>query len=152
VNEFPTFSSTEQLAALIEKGSPVGIFKNNLAIGITAALAATILAPVLVPIITVAGRPLAKSLVKGGVLLYEKGRETVAGAGEVMEDMIAEVRSEMEQRPGTATGAAAGATAAAARQAAAGQQSEPGSERSEERVAPPEAGVVSRPTGDGARM
>jgi hypothetical protein len=130
------------------------IFKNNLAVGITAAIAATILAPVLVPIITVAGRPLAKSLVKGGVILYEKGRETVAGVGEVMEDMIAEVRSEMEQRPGTATGAAAGATAAAAQQAAAGQRGETGTggEPGEERVAPPEAGVVSRPTGDGARM
>jgi hypothetical protein len=126
------------------------IFKNNLAVGITAAIAATILAPVLVPIITVAGRPLAKSLVKGGVILYEKGREAVAGAGEVVEDLIAEVRSEMEQRPEAA--ASAGAMGAAAQKATAGPQGDTGGERSEERVSPPEAGVVSRPTSDGARM
>jgi hypothetical protein len=129
------------------------IFKNNLAVGITAAIAATILAPLLVPIITVAGRPLAKSLVKGGVILYEKGRETVAGAGEVVEDMIAEVRSEMEQRPETVAAASARATGAAAQQASAGQRADTGNggERSDERVSPPEAGVVSRPSGDGAR-
>ena len=38
-----------------------------------------------------AARPLTKSLLKGGVILYEKGREYVAGAGEMVEDMIAEM-------------------------------------------------------------
>jgi hypothetical protein len=33
---------------------------------------------------TRAGRPLAKSLVKGGIALYQMGREAVAGAGEKM--------------------------------------------------------------------
>jgi hypothetical protein len=77
-------------------------FKNNVAVGVTAAIAAGILAPILAPILIGAGRPLAKSLVKGGVLLYEKGRETAASAGEVVEDMIAEVRAELEQRPSSA--------------------------------------------------
>lgn len=72
----------------------MSIFKNNFVVGITAALAATVLAPVLVPAIKRSGRPLAKTLVKGGILLYEKGREAVASAGEMMEDVVAEVRAE----------------------------------------------------------
>jgi hypothetical protein len=130
------------------------LFKSNLAVGITAAIAATVLAPVLVPIITVAGRPLAKSLVKGGVILYEKGRETVAGAGEVMEDLIAEVRSELEQQPRAAAASAEEAVASAARQPDAGQpQASTGSsERSEERMPPREAVIPARQTGNGAQM
>jgi hypothetical protein len=72
----------------------MSIFKNNFVVGITAALAATVLAPVLVPAIKRSGRPLAKTLVKGGIVLYEKGREAVASAGEMMEDVVAEVRAE----------------------------------------------------------
>lgn len=75
----------------------MAISKSSLAVGITAAVAATVLAPVLVPIIRMAGRPLAKSLVKGGVILYEMGREKVAGAGEALEDLVAEARAKLEQ-------------------------------------------------------
>lgn len=128
-------------------------FKSNLAVAVTAALAATVLAPVLVPIITAAGRPLAKSLLKGGVILYEKGRETVAGAGEVMEDLIAEVRSELEQQPRTAAGAAAQPAGAAMSDVDYAQQpvaaaSEPG----EEARAPRKASAAARPGGNGAQM
>ena len=72
----------------------MSIFKNNFVVGVTAALAATVIAPMLIPAIKRSGRPLAKSLVKGGIVLYEKGREAVAGAGEMMEDVVAEVRAE----------------------------------------------------------
>jgi hypothetical protein len=58
--------------------------KSNFFVGIAAAAAATVLAPVLIPVVARAGRPLAKSLVKGGIALYEMGREAVAGAGEKM--------------------------------------------------------------------
>ncbi len=71
------------------------ILKSNIMIGITAAIAATVLAPVLVPALTTAGRPLAKSLIRSGILLYEKAREGVAESGEILEDLVAEVRSEM---------------------------------------------------------
>lgn len=70
------------------------IFKSNVVVGVAAALAATVMAPVLIPIVAGAGRPLAKSLIKGGMLLYEKSREAVAEAGEAMEDLMAEVRAE----------------------------------------------------------
>ena len=69
--------------------------KNNFVVGITAGLAATVLAPILIPAIRKSARPLAKSLVKGGFMLYEKGREGVAEAGEMMEDVIAETQAEM---------------------------------------------------------
>lgn len=76
----------------------MNLFKSNIAIGIAAAAAATIFAPVLMPAVAAAGRPLAKSLLKGGIMLYEKSREAVAEAGEALEDLIAEVRAEAEQQ------------------------------------------------------
>ncbi|MEN3362879.1 MAG: hypothetical protein V7606_153 [Burkholderiales bacterium] len=125
------------------------LFKSNLAVGITAAIAATVLAPVLVPIITVAGRPLAKSLLKGGVILYEKGRETVAGAGEVVEDLIAEVRSEMEQQPRTVAASAEVAAGGAAQRAGVVEHGG-GDTVSEVPVSPRDAGTPTRPAGNGA--
>lgn len=80
----------------------MSIFKNNFVVGVTAALAATVIAPVLIPAIKKGSRPLAKSLVKGGIILYEKGREAVASAGEMMEDVIAEVRAEATERQSAA--------------------------------------------------
>lgn len=68
--------------------------KNNFVVGLTAALAASVMAPVVIPVVKRAGRPLAKSLVRGGLLLYESSREAIARAGETMEDVIAEVRAE----------------------------------------------------------
>jgi hypothetical protein len=76
----------------------MSIFKNNFVIGITAGLAASVIAPVLIPALKRGSRPLAKSLVKGGIILYDKGREAVAGAGEMMEDVIAEVRAEAYEK------------------------------------------------------
>ncbi len=70
------------------------ILKSNIAVGIGAAVAATVLAPVLIPVLSRMGRPLAKSLIRGGMLFYEKSREAVALAGETVEDLIAEVRME----------------------------------------------------------
>ncbi len=70
------------------------IFKSNIVVGIGAAVIATVMAPVILPVIVTAGRPLAKSLIKSGMMFYEKSREAIASAGEVMEDLIAEVRAE----------------------------------------------------------
>lgn len=85
----------------------MSMFKNNIVVGFTAALAATILAPVLIPAIKRGSRPLAKSLVKGGILLYEKGREAVASAGEMVEDVVAEVRAEAQEKDAAAVQQAA---------------------------------------------
>ena len=72
----------------------MNILKSNFVVGLTAGVVATVLAPVLIPALRSGARPLAKSLVRGGFLLYEKGREAIANAGEVMEDVVAEVRAE----------------------------------------------------------
>ncbi|QDZ28364.1 DUF5132 domain-containing protein [Noviherbaspirillum sp. UKPF54] len=117
------------------------IFKSNIVVGLTAGLAATVLAPVVIPVVAMAARPLAKSLLKGGVLLYEKGREALASAGEEMEDLIAEVRSEMEmEHGGHGYGYAAPDEAGDLPQAG-----------TQEDVGPrPEAGPAARHSGNGA--
>jgi Protein of unknown function (DUF5132) len=62
-------------------------------------IAAIVLLPVLVPVATGIGKPLAKAMVKGGIVLYEKGRGVIAEVGETLEDIVAEARAElMEER------------------------------------------------------
>jgi hypothetical protein len=78
----------------IEKEASVDILKNNIVVGLGIAVAATALAPILLPVLGGVGRPLVKSLVKGGMALYEKGRESVAMAGESLEDLMAEIRTD----------------------------------------------------------
>lgn len=116
------------------------IFKSNIVVGLTAGLAATLLAPVVIPVVAMAARPLTKSLLKGGVIFYEKGRELLASAGEEMEDLIAEVRSELETEHGYAAQEQAGAAPADLDQPA---------EREEAAVPRPDGGAA-RHAGNGA--
>lgn len=70
--------------------------------GIMIGIGASILAPVILPVLASIARPLAKATVKGGFLLFEKGKEVVAETGEFMEDLVAEARSELaEEHPAT---------------------------------------------------
>lgn len=71
-------------------------FKSNLITGLVTGLAATLLVPVLRPFLTNASRSLTKATIKGSIHLYERGRESFAELGETVEDLMAEVRSEME--------------------------------------------------------
>jgi hypothetical protein len=84
----------------------MSIFRNNVVTGVTAALAVSIL----LPAVKKSGRPIAKSLIKGGMALYEASREKVAQAGETMEDLIAEVRAEEMEKQLAAANAAAAST------------------------------------------
>ena len=59
------------------------------------AVGAAALAPAVIPAVATAARPVLKSVMKLGVTLYEKGNEAVAEASEVMEDVIAEAKSEL---------------------------------------------------------
>lgn len=63
----------------------------NTAIGISVAILVPIVAKTLAPYV----RPVARSAVKIGVVTFEKGRETFAEIGEIVDDMVAEVREEM---------------------------------------------------------
>lgn len=69
--------------------------------GIIAGIGAVLLAPVLLPIVAGVGKPLVKSVIKGGIGLYEKSKGTFAELGETWEDMVAEARAELaeEQTP-----------------------------------------------------
>lgn len=103
---------------------------SNIVVGVGAAIVATILAPVLIPVLSTTGRPLAKSLIKGGMLLYEKSREALAVAGEVTEDLMAEIRAEEASRrvaaeAGTEGGTSEAGTAGAGGAAADGARTTP---------------------------
>lgn len=72
------------------------LFKGNIVTGLAVGVGVAILAPVVVPILASVGKPLAKSMIKSGILLYEKSRETAAELGEVFEDLVAEAKVELE--------------------------------------------------------
>jgi hypothetical protein len=72
-------------------------FKSGTGKGIAIGIGVAILAPLLLPTVAKAARPLARAAIKSGLLLFEKGRETAAELGEVMEDLLAEAQAEIEQ-------------------------------------------------------
>ncbi len=49
------------------------------------------------PVFSEVGRPFAKATMKSGILAIEKGRERIAHIREDYEDLLAEVRSEMQE-------------------------------------------------------
>jgi hypothetical protein len=63
----------------------------GVAIGLGVAAASLVLFPAL--------RPAARAAIKSGILLFEKGREWAAEAGEQIEDLVAEVRAELAGEP-----------------------------------------------------
>jgi hypothetical protein len=73
----------------IGKGFNLG----NIAVG----AAVVLLAPAVLPVLGSALRPMAKALIKGGITVYEMGREVAAEARETVEDLNAEVQSERKQ-------------------------------------------------------
>ena len=58
--------------------------------------AGCLLAPVVIPIIAAAARPVLKAAIKSGMLLYDKASEIVAEATEVTEDLVAEAKAEIQ--------------------------------------------------------
>lgn len=58
---------------------------------------AVLMAPTLVPALGSALRPLAKVVVKTGITLYDSAKELMAEAGEEINDMVAEARTEMTE-------------------------------------------------------
>ena len=70
------------------------MFNGNALTGVAVGAAALFLGPTILPTIGRALRPVAKTMIKGGLVLY---RETVAGIGELTTDLVAEAKSELEQ-------------------------------------------------------
>lgn len=65
--------------------------------GIIAGIGAVLLAPVLIPVVAGIGKPIAKTLVKSGIVAYEKSRGAFAEMGETWEDIIAEAKAEIAE-------------------------------------------------------
>lgn len=84
--------------------------KGNVVTGLAIGIGASILAPLVIPLAAAVVKPLLKATIKGGILLYEKGQEAVAEAGEVIEDLAAEAKAELAQAP-TETGSVVSDTA-----------------------------------------
>ncbi|MGC8603897.1 MAG: DUF5132 domain-containing protein [Desulfomonilaceae bacterium] len=57
--------------------------------------AGLLVAPVVVPAVASAARPILKAVIKGGYMLYERGREMVAEVSELTEDLIEEAKAEV---------------------------------------------------------
>lgn len=98
------------------------LMKNKAGLAIAAGIGVAVLAPVLLPIIAGAARPLARAAIKTGIIMYEKGREAAAEVGEVFDDLVAEARAEIQQNHATAAVAATAATAATPEATAAAAQ------------------------------
>jgi hypothetical protein len=73
------------------------LLKGEAAKGLAIGLGIAVLAPVAMAALSGVGRPFARAVIKSGILLFEKGRETVAEFGEVVEDLVAEARAELQE-------------------------------------------------------
>ncbi|WHZ27642.1 MAG: hypothetical protein OJF51_002439 [Nitrospira sp.] len=60
-------------------------------------LGIAMVAPTVIPAVASGLRPLAKALVRGGLVLYDAAKEGVAEAGEQFNDLVEETRAEMNQ-------------------------------------------------------
>ncbi len=59
-------------------------------------IGAVVLAPIVIPVIAKASKPLVKATIKNSLGLYKKGRSAIAEAGEVLQDIIAEANAELK--------------------------------------------------------
>ncbi|MBX5494602.1 MAG: DUF5132 domain-containing protein [Bryobacteraceae bacterium] len=66
-------------------------------LGIGIGLASAAVLKGLLPAFSGLGRPLAKATIKSGLAAFDRGREVWAHLAEVVEDLTAEARAELEQ-------------------------------------------------------
>ena len=76
---------------------PDDFFKGSVVAGLAVGVGAILLAPVVLPVVAALSRPIAKSAMKTGVIVFERGREAAAEMTEVFEDLVAEARAELDQ-------------------------------------------------------
>jgi Protein of unknown function (DUF5132) len=78
------------------------LLKNEVARGAAIGLGVATAAAFLLPAV----RPVARAMLKTGILCFERGRELVAEAGETFEDLVAEMKADMAaERLGVAAAA-----------------------------------------------
>lgn len=85
----------------------MALFDNVFKLGTPAlvGLGVLVLAPIVIPAVGTALKPLAKEALKSGLLLVSKGKELMAEAAESLADIADEVRAELiaEQKSPTGT-------------------------------------------------
>ena len=69
--------------------------KGNIVTGLAIGIGSAIIAPLVVPALSKAAKPLAKAAVKGGLVLFETSKEKLAVAHELVDDLLAEARAEL---------------------------------------------------------
>jgi hypothetical protein len=89
------------------------LLRSNAATGVAIAAGAALLAPVVLPLLAGVTRPLARTALKSGIIIYEKARETVAELGEAFDDLVAEAKAELAQQQVVPGGTEAAPTVAA---------------------------------------
>jgi hypothetical protein len=77
----------------------MALFNNGFKLGGSIAMGAgmMILAPIVVPIVASALKPVAKAAIKGGMIAYGKIKETAAETMESVEDLAAEAKAELTE-------------------------------------------------------
>lgn len=78
--------------ALLDNG-----LKGNILTGLAIGVGAAVIAPAVIPVLAGIAKPIAKALIKGGITLYDRTREAIAEGSEVLEDIVAEVKAEIEE-------------------------------------------------------
>jgi Protein of unknown function (DUF5132) len=74
------------------------ILGNGLNIGSLAVGAGVILlAPVVIPVIGAILKPVAKAIIKGGIMAYEGAKVSIAETRETLEDIAAEAKAEISE-------------------------------------------------------
>lgn len=68
---------------------------NDLLKGAAIGLGVAVLVPVVVAALMPVIKPMARSALKAGIFAYEKGRESLEGIGETVDDLVAEVEEEL---------------------------------------------------------
>ena len=92
------------------------VLKGGTGTGLLVGLGAVLLAPTVLPTVGRVLRPVAKTVIKTGMVLYN---ETLSGVGEVTGDIVAEARAELEEERADTDGG--GRTRAGSRRAKAEQ-------------------------------
>lgn len=75
------------------------LFNGGMSVGgLAVGAGAVLLAPVVIPVIGSILKPVAKAIIKGGLLAYEGAKVSIAETRESLEDLTAEAKSELSHK------------------------------------------------------
>jgi hypothetical protein len=85
-------TKTGEAMAIIED-----MFEGNVGTGLAVGVGVAVIGPLLTPVLRAILRPAAKAVIKAGMVAYDAGREGVGRINEMSGDVVAEVRSELDE-------------------------------------------------------